>query len=90
MPIKNISLFIKLLHNFKMLVGILFGSSFLSRFKEEIILEDSVLSLGVIKKIQHLKVGGNQNIFIGKSDGELSIYSKIVIKGICNFKRISV
>ena len=46
-----------------MLVGILFGSSFLSRFKEEIILEYSVLSLGVTKKIQYLKVGGNQNIF---------------------------
>ena len=41
----------------------LFGSSFLSRFKEEIILEYSVLSLGVTKKIQYLKVGGNQNIF---------------------------
>lgn len=42
---------ISLFNNFEILVGILFGPSLLSRFKEKIILKASMLSLGVIKKI---------------------------------------
>ena len=39
-----------LFHTFKFLIGILFGQSFLSCFKKEIISETSILSVGAIKK----------------------------------------
>ena len=38
-----------LFNNFKILVGILVGPSLLYRFKEEIILETSVISVGIVK-----------------------------------------
>ena len=41
----------------KFLIGILFGQSFLSWFKEEIILETSIISVGVIKKYSIFKGG---------------------------------
>ena len=73
-----------LFSNFRIVVGILFGSRILSRFKEEKILETSVLSVGLIR---------DNSIFrAGKCDRGLNIYSafsKIVINGICNVTWIS-
>ena len=48
----------------KILVGILFYPSLLTRLKEEIILKTSVPSVEVIKRIQYLKAGVNYNIFL--------------------------
>ena len=55
-----------LFNNFRILVWILFGSSLLSRFKEEIILETSVLSVGVVKSDSVFKSGKCHNIFSWK------------------------
>ena len=52
-----------LYNNLKILVGKLFFPSLLPSFKEGIMLETSLLSVEVIKKVQYLRVGGNQNIF---------------------------
>ena len=41
----------------KFLIEILFGQSFLSWFKEEIILETSIISVGTIKKYSIFKGG---------------------------------
>ena len=54
-------------------------------------LETSELSVGVLM-ILYLRAGDNQNIFVGKSDEGLNIYtnfSKIVIEGIGNVRWIS-
>ena len=48
---------VSLCHNFKIIVGILFSPSLLSRFKEEIILATSVLSVRVIKNDSVFKGG---------------------------------
>ena len=84
-----------LFDNFRILLGILLGPSHLSRFKKEMILEASVLSIGVIKMIQYSKAGGNHNISSWKKKkkkvGGLNIYSnfsKIIIESISHFRRI--
>ena len=79
-------------NSFRLVVGKLFGSSLLSRFKAETIFDTSLLSVEVIKLIQDVRVGGNQNICHWKTNKGLKIYSiiwKIVFKGICNFRKIS-
>ena len=78
-----------LFNSFTILLGILLGSSLLSWFKEVVILEVSVLSVGIIM-ILYLGLGGNENIFSWKIWLRTWIFnidsnfSKIVIDGISN------
>ena len=78
-----------LFNSFTILLGILLGSSLLSWFKEVVILEVSVLSVGIIM-ILYLGLGDNENIFSWKiwlRNWIFNIdsnFSKIVIDGISN------
>ena len=78
-----------LFNSFTILLGILLGSSLLSWFKEVVILEVSVLSVGIIM-ILYLGLGDNENIFSWKiwlKNWIFNIdsnFSKIVIDGISN------
>ena len=77
-----------LFNSFTILLGILLGSSLLSWFKEVVILEVSVLSVGIM--ILYLGLGDNENIFSWKiwlRNWIFNIdsnFSKIVIDGISN------
>ena len=78
-----------LFNSFTILLGILLGSSLLSWFKEVVILEVSVLSVGIIM-ILYLGLGDNENIFSWKiwlRNWIFNIdsnFSKIVTDGISN------
>ena len=82
-----------LFSSFRILLGILLSPSLLSRFIKEIMLETSVLSVGVITDdsiFKGEKVKGK--IFLANYDGGLNIYSnfaKSVIQGLSNVRRIS-
>ena len=61
----------------------------LTRFNKEMILETSVRSVEVIKRIQYLKAGVNYNIFLKNLNEDLiSVGTLAKQQDICNFRRI--
>ena len=82
-----------LFQSFRILVGILLHPSLLFRWKKEMMLDISKLSVAVTKNNSILKGKDIIKIFfLEKSDGQLNIdsnFSETVIKGIHDVKRVN-